>query len=148
MGRDKDFYVHTMDATVANAATLKIGGTASASTAAELDQYVLNAEDQDVSTASSLWVVAPFAGTIISMHTTIAGAIATAPWVATAEIAGTAVTGISCSISHSGSAAGDAASSTATALNTVTAGQVIEIVSAGASVNTIVGTVTLVMQRS
>ncbi len=68
--------------------------------------------------------------------------------VVTAELAGTAVTGLSCSIAHGSSAAGDTASATATALNTVTAGQVIEIVNAGASTNTILGVVTLVIQRT
>lgn len=147
MGRDRDFVVGELDCT-----TLKVGGTAGPSGVAGVlvnpGQFLLNVTMADVSTAASVWVVSPYAATIEKMYSVINGTIATAPAVITAEIAGTAVTGASISITHTGSAAGDVDSCTPTALNTVTAGQAIEILTSGASTNTVIGTFTLVMQRT
>lgn len=111
------------------------------------DEFMLEVTMADVSTAASVWVVCPYAAKIKKAYSVINGAIATAPAVITAEIATVAVTGFSISITHTSSAAGDVDSCTPTALNSVTAGQAIEIITSGASTNTIIGTFTLVMQR-
>lgn len=118
------------------------------STSAELDQFVLVGEIPDVSTSASFWIVSPYAGTIESIHTIINGAIATADAALTFEIGGVAVTGGAITIANSGSAAGDVDSSTPTAARTVTAGQAIELITDGASTNTIKAIVTIVIQRT
>ena len=103
----------------------------------------LNVTMADVSTASSVWVVAPVASTFTKLYSVINGAIATADAAITTEIAGTAVTGGALTIAYSGSAAGDVDSATPSALNILTAGQALEIITSGASTNTIIGTFTV-----
>ena len=97
----------------------------------------------DVSTAGSVWVVAPVACTFDGLYSVINGAIATADAAITTEIGGTAVTGGSLTIANSGSAAGDVDSATPTALNTLAAGQALEIITDGASTNTVIATFTV-----
>lgn len=97
----------------------------------------------DVSTASSVWVVPGFRGKIKKAWVTINGAITTANSVLTIEIGGVAVTGATLTIVQSGSAAGDVASATPTALNTFNVDQAIEIITSGASETTRIGTITL-----
>jgi hypothetical protein len=97
----------------------------------------------DVSTASSVWVVSPVAATFSKLYSVINGAIATADAAITTEIGGTAVTGGALTIANSGSAAGDVDSATPTAANTLTAGQALEIITDGASTNTVIATFTV-----
>ncbi len=97
----------------------------------------------DVSTGSSVWVVAPLAGNITKIWSVIDGTIATAPAVITPKIGGTAITDGGISITDGSSAAGDVDSATPTALNAVTAGQAIEILTSGASTNTVIATFTI-----
>jgi len=113
-----------------------------------MDEFLLNVTMADVSTAASVWVVSPYAAKIKKVYSVINGAIATANAAITVELAGVAVTGAGITIAYSGSAAGDVDSATPTALNTVTAGQAIEIITDGASTNTVIATFTLVMQRT
>lgn len=127
---------------------LSIDGTVVTLTATELDQYVLNGEIADVSTGASYWVVAPYAGTIEKIYTVINGAIITAAAELTFEIGGVAVTDGAISIVTAGSAAGIVDSSTPSAANVVTAGQPIEMLTAGASENTVIAYVTFLMQRT
>tara|TARA_R110000803_G_scaffold23517_3_gene57642 strand:+ start:2864 stop:3226 length:363 start_codon:yes stop_codon:yes gene_type:complete len=110
------------------------------------DHIVLTVTETDVSTAGSVWVVCPSAGKIVSISSVIDGAIATAPAVITVELGGTAVTGASLSITHTSSAAGDVYTAVPTALNHVTENQAIEIITSGASTNTIVATYTVVVK--
>jgi hypothetical protein len=91
----------------------------------------------DISTAGQIYVVSPIAGSIKTIYSAINGAIATADATLTAKIGGTAVTGGAITVTQSGSAAGDVDSATPSALNTVTAGQAIEIETDGASTNTV-----------
>lgn len=112
------------------------------------DEFILNVTMEDVSTAASVWVVSPYAGTIETVYSIINGAIATADAAITIEIATVAVTGGAITIATASSAAGDVDSCTPTAANTVTAGQAIEIITSGASTNTVIGTFTLVMKRT
>lgn len=94
----------------------------------------------NISTAGSVFTVSPFAGKITKIQSIIGGAIGTADNGITTEINGTAVTGGAITITQSGSAAGDVDSTTPTALNTVAVGDAIEIITDGASTNTVVGT--------
>ena len=127
--------------------TIYLDGTALATTAAELNQYVITVDMTDISTGASVWVVAPHAGTITAIYSVINGAIITADATITAEIATVAVTGSSITIAHSGSAAGTVDSSTPTAANVVTAGQAIEIITDGGSTNTVRATFSIVISR-
>lgn len=106
----------------------------------------LTVDMDDVSTAGSVWVVPGFACKIKKIWSVIDGAIATAPAVITAEIGGTAVTGASISITHTSSAAGDVDSAVPTAANTVAVGQAIELITSGASTNTVKATFTLELE--
>ena len=113
-----------------------------------LDNTVLTVTEADVSTAGSVWVVSPTDGRIDYFASVIDGAIATAPAVITMELGGTAVTGASLSITHTSSAAGDVDSVVPTALNYVTKGQAIEIITSGASTNTVAATYTVVIKHT
>ena len=127
---------------------LKINDVEIESTAAELDQFALIGEIADISSAASSWVVSPYAGTIEKIYTVIDGAITSANAAITFEIGGTAVTDGGITIAQASSAAGDVDSSTPSALNIVTAGQAIEIITDGGSTNAVKAVVTIVMQRS
>jgi len=116
-------------------------------TAAEVSQYALTVTMADISTAGSVWVVAPHAGTIAAIYSVINGAIITVNAGITTEIAGAAVTGGAITIAFTGSAAGVVDSCTPTAANTVTAGQAIEIITDGASTNTVIATFTILITR-
>ena len=109
---------------------------------------ILTVDMSDISTASSVWVVAPYAGKIVKIYSVINGAITVGDAAITVELGGTAVTGAGITIANSGSAAGIVDSSTPTALNTVTAGQAIEIISNGGSTDTCRATFTVVIERS
>jgi hypothetical protein len=97
----------------------------------------------DVSTASSTWVHPGINGKIKHVSSVIDGAIATAPSVLTFEIGGVAVTGLTVTITHTSSAAGDVDTATATALNSFTSDQPIEVVCSGASTDTAIAEVTI-----
>lgn len=97
----------------------------------------LTAELTDVSTASSAWLAAPFAGYIRRFKTILHGAISGSDAAVGIELGGTDVTGGQVTIANSGSAAGDVDETTATALNVVTEGQAVEIDTDGASTGTV-----------
>lgn len=124
---------------------LSINGTTIESSADELDQFTLIGEIADVSAAASSWVVCPVAATIEKIYT-VTNATTTGTAAISFEIGGTAVTGGGISIAAG--AAGLMDSSTPTALNILTAGQPIEIITNGGSTNAAKGVVTFVMQRT
>ncbi len=97
----------------------------------------------DVSAAASVWVVSPWDGYIKAMYSVIAAAITAADAVVTIEIGGVEVTGSTLTIATSGSAAGTVDSCFPTALNYVSKGQAIEVISDGGSSTTSIGTFTL-----
>lgn len=109
---------------------------------------VLNCRLADVSTASSVFIASPYAGTIIAAYTVLQGAITGADSIVKLQIAGVDVTGGSMTIANAGSAAGDVDSCTPSAANTVTAGQAIEIETDGASTNTVALEITIVIKPS
>jgi hypothetical protein len=100
---------------------------------------------ENISTASSQFFVPGLAGDITTIYTVIDGAIITGNCAITFEIAGTLVTSGAITITQSGSAAGDADSSTPSGANTLTAGQPLEVISNGASGNDVDMKVTLIM---
>lgn len=114
-------------------------------TPAELNTKELFVTMADISTASSVWIPSPVAGTISKIYTIINGAIATADAVITAEINTVAVTDSTVTIAYSGSAAGDVDSSTPSAANTVAVGDKIELITNGASTNTVIATIVVVI---
>jgi len=99
--------------------------------AAELNQYVIGVDITDVSAEASYYVVAPHAGTIAGIYTAVDAAVLTADVTVTAKIATVAVTTGVVTVTQAGSAAGDQDSALPTALNTVTAGQAIELLVSG-----------------
>ena len=72
-----------------------------------LGVYYLTAELTDISTASEAWVTVPHkgGGKVIRVEPILHGAITAADAVLTAEINGTAITGVSITVANSGSAA-------------------------------------------
>ena len=102
----------------------------------------------DVSTASSNWIVSPVTGDITNIYSVVDTAITVADATLSFELAGTAVTGGDITIAFTGAAAGDVDSSTPSALNSVTAGDAIEVITDGGSTTASKATVTLVIQRT
>ena len=96
----------------------------------------------DISTASSAWVVTPIAGTITKIYSVTSGATTGGAAVLTAKIATVAVTNGVLTVAVSGSAAGIVDSATPTAAYTVTAGAAIEIATDGGSTNTVSAVIT------
>lgn len=117
-------------------------GSGSGTWTAHHNRCVLTTRIDDISTASSAWVVTPVAGTISKIYSVISGAITSGAAVLTAEIAGVAVTDGVLTVAVSGSAAGIVDSATPSAANTVTAGSAIEIVTDGGSTNTVSAVIT------
>jgi hypothetical protein len=112
------------------------------------DLVVLNAQIVDISTADQVYVVSPVAGDIVAIYSVIEAAIGTADADLTAKIGGVAVTGGLITVATSGSAAGDVDSCTPTAANTVAAGGAIEVETDGASSNTVLVNLTIVISPS
>lgn len=109
------------------------------------NRVILTRRIPDVSTAGSYFVTNPILGDIIKMYITIDNAITVADATVTLEIGGVLVTGSSCTVAFTGSAAGSVFSSTPSANNTVAAGGSIEIITDGGSTTACEATVTLVI---
>ena len=124
---------------------LSINGTTIESTTDEFDQFTLVGEIADISAAASSWVVCPVAATIVAIYT-VTNATTTGTALISFELGGTAVTGGGLTIAAG--AAGIMDTATPTALNILTAGQAIEIITNGGSTNVAKGVVTFVMQRT
>jgi len=130
---------------VAGASYLATGtGTGTWSKAPEIMTVTM----ADISAPSSVWIVSPLAGVITSVHCVIQTAITTANSIVTIKIGGVAVTGGTITATFSGSAAGTVYSCTPTALNTVTAGQAIEIATDGGSTVTSIATFSVTITPS
>ncbi len=117
----------------------------SAGTALPVGEFYLTTELDDVSTASSAWIAAPEAGTITKLKTIISAAITVGDAAITAEIGGTAITGIAITVANAGSAAGDVDTDTATGANTLAEDNALELITDGGSTTTsiLVGTFTV-----
>lgn len=99
----------------------------------------------DVSTASSVFVPMAWRGKVLRAYLAIANAITTADSALTAKINGTAITGMTGTAAFTGSAAGTVFTlADATAANLFNEGDMVELISDGASSTTAIGTWTLV----
>lgn len=87
----------------------------------------------DISTAGSVFVPCPIAGTIVKVITVLQGAITVADGTLRLRIGGVPVTDSDVTIAQSGSAAGDVDTAVPSAANTVTADSAIEIQGLGTS---------------
>ena len=103
----------------------------------ELSTKTVTITLDDISTAGSAFAPIPYAGTITSIQTIIDGAIATDDADLTTEINGVAVTGSLIIVDNSSSAAGVVDSATPTAANAVVVGDSLELITDGASTNTV-----------
>ena len=113
------------------------GGSIETGSGQSLKKFILTTQIEDISTAGQTYVVSPFAGTITKIYSVLNGAISGANSILTPKIGGTAITNGAITVAFSGSAAGHIDSSTPSALNTVTAGQAIEIETDGGSTGTV-----------
>ena len=112
-----------------------------------LNDYFITSTIADISTASSTFVPVPDGGRVIKIITALQGAIGTANAAITFEIGGTAITGGGITVAYSGSAAGDVDTAEPTAANEVAEDGTIEMITDGASSNTIKLVVTFVIRR-
>lgn len=115
-------------------------------TSSPLFDRVLSVGLTDVSTAASARVVCPWRGKIEKIYGVLNAAITTADAAVTFEINGTAVTGAGMTVAYDGSAAGDTYEVTPTAAHYVEPGDVIEIITDGASSTTAAFNATLVIR--
>lgn len=102
----------------------------------------------DISTAESIFVVSPIAGTIDKIYVTLHAGVTVANSVVSAKINGVAVTSSSITVTQAGSAPGSVFSSTPTAAKTVTAGGAIEVLTDGGSSTVARATVTLLINTA
>ena len=112
-----------------------------------LNDYFITSTIADISTASSTFVPVPDGGRVVKIITALQGAIGTANAAITFEIGGTAITGGGITVTQSCSAAGDVDTAEPTAANEVLEDGTIEMITDGASSNTIKLVVTFVIRR-
>jgi len=112
-----------------------------------LNDYFLTSKITTISTAGSTFVPVPDGGSIIKIFTSIKNAISSANAALTFEIGGVAVTGGGITVTQSGSAAGDVDTAEPTALNTVSEGGTIEMITDGGSSTACECVVTFVIRR-
>jgi hypothetical protein len=128
--------------------SIYIGAVAMSSTAAELDQAHLTAYLEDISSASSTYVVAPASGNITAVYSVMFGDITTADAVLTVAANGTNVSPATLTLSAvAGSEAGVVDTLAPTEDYAVTAGQVIEIGTDGGSTNDVDAMITIIIDR-
>lgn len=102
----------------------------------------LNIRMADVSTADTVYVASPVAGTITNMWSIVDGTTATAAAVITGKIAAAAITNGVITIA-SGAVAGEVDTAAPTAANTVAVGDNINLTTSGASTNTVAAEFTI-----
>lgn len=113
----------------------------------KLHHYILTVTMADISAASSVFVVVPFRGRLVMGWATIQNAITGSDSALTGKINGTAITGFTGTAAVSGSAAGTVFTmGVPTALNNVVDGDVIELITDGASSTTAIATWTLIIR--
>ena len=115
------------------------------------NSHTLVAIMDDVSTAGSTWTSSlPFDYEVENAYVTIMGAIATADVTFTLEINGTPIAGMSATVPFSGSAAGSTVAFSAPSggpTNEVSEGDVVEVVSDGASDNAVKAIINISVRR-
>lgn len=116
-------------------------------TQSEVDNRIseLSVRIDDISTASNVYLVAPFAGEIIRVQVVLFGVIATADSEVTVRVGATDVATVL--VLFDGSAAGDVYTTSPTVDNAVTDNQAIRVSTDGASTNAVGATVLLTIVR-
>lgn len=100
----------------------------------------------DVSTASSVFIPLPFRGRVVRAYLAIQNAITGSDSALSAKISGTAITGMTGTAAVSGSAAGTVFTlADATGANNFNDGDVLELITDGASSTTAIGTWTVLV---
>ncbi|MCK5602296.1 hypothetical protein KAR91_10515 [Candidatus Pacearchaeota archaeon] len=127
---------------------LVLGGTVETGSGQDFRTVVLNVRMDDISTADTVYIASPVAGTIQSISTVIDGAITTGDAVLTASIAAAAITGGVVTIANAGSAAGDVDSVSPSAANVVAVGDQINVATDGGSTNTVVANISILISLS
>lgn len=113
----------------------------------KFNHYILNVTMADISTASSVFVPVPFRGKVVGGSAAIQNAITVADSALSAKINGTAITGFTGTAAFTGSAAGTVFTmADPTAANVVNDGDVIELITDGASTTTAITTWSIVIQ--
>jgi uncharacterized protein YbjQ (UPF0145 family) len=97
------------------------------------NRIVLSHHFTDISNAQSVFMLTPISGVVRSIHVVLHGAITTANSIVDARINGVSVVGSSITVTHTGSAAGQAFSSFPTGANALTANGVVEVRTDGGS---------------
>jgi hypothetical protein len=113
-----------------------------------LQDIVLTAELDDVSTTSSSYVMCPTNGEVDKLYFVLHGATSVANTELFCSIAGTAITGGNVDVVYSGSAAGDTYSATPTAAKAIREGQRLDFATSGASTTAARATLTAIIRRS
>ena len=112
-----------------------------------LNDYFLTSKITTISTAGSTFIPVPDGGTIIKILTSFKTAISSANAALPFDFGVVAVTGGGITVTQSGSAAGDVDTAEPTALNTVSEGGTIEIITDGGSSTAGECVVTFVIRR-
>jgi hypothetical protein len=115
---------------------LVVGGTAETEGGQSLKTRHIDVNLADVSTASTVYVNCPYAGTITKITAVLQDAITTANANLSAKIGANAITGGDIVVAEASSAAGDAFSASPSAANVVAAGDVISVATDGGSTGT------------
>lgn len=109
--------------------------------------FPLSASIADAGSSGSTYLPVPFDADIASIYASVDGMLTVSNTVLTFELAGTAVTGSTITFT-AGAVAGTVESSTPTALNSVSAGSAIEIISDGGGTGSAKATVTFLLKRT
>lgn len=124
------------------------GAGSGAWTAPKTSYIVLQGVWTDISTAQTIYLPVPAAGTIKKIYVTLDAAINTADSNLTFAINGTPITSSAITASQSGSAAGTTFSSTPSALNVPSAGQYVSCATDGASSGVAIAHIAVLIQVS
>lgn len=115
---------------------------------AKLHHIVLTCTMADVSTASSAFIPIPFRCRVVRAYLAIQNAITGSDSALTAKISGTAITGMTGTAAVSGSGNGTVFTlADSTGANIANDGDVLELISDGASSTTAIGTWAVVLHR-
>lgn len=127
---------------------LVLGGSVETDGGEDLKKDVLTVKMADISTAGTVYVPSPYAGTITKITSIIDGAISGADAVITPKIGAVEITDGAITIANSGSAAGDVDNATPSAANTVAVGNNINLTTDGASTGTVAAVFNIEITRS
>lgn len=117
-------------------------------TVPKVSYVVLQGAWTDISTAQTLYLPVPVAGTITKIYVTLDAAITTADSALTFGINGVAITGSGITASQSGSASGTTFSSSPSAANVVSAGQYVSCATDGGSTGVAIAHIAVLVRVS